>query len=107
MRKLSRIWPDSSRVGLSTSTRQVLRPGCRRIGREMMENRQREGGGFSRPGLGNSDHVAAGHDDRNGLHLDRGRCEVFFLCECTRDWVVEIEVLKGGQRRSFPVCAAA
>src|SRR6516225_5456299 len=29
VRKLSRIWPDNSRVGLSTSTRQLLRTGGR------------------------------------------------------------------------------
>ena len=48
-----------------------LAPRLPGIGREMMENRQSEGGGFAGPGLGNSDHVAAGHDDRDGLHLDR------------------------------------
>src|SRR5215469_14843445 len=61
---------------------------------EAVQNRQCEGGGFASPSLGNSNHVAAQHDDRNRLRLDRCRNEVLFLSECAHDRVVKGEVMK-------------
>jgi len=72
-----------------------------------VQNRQCEGGGFASPSLGNSNHVAARHDDRNRLRLDRCRNDVLFLCECAHDRVVKGEVMKGGQWRNFLVFAFA
>ena len=52
------ICADSSRVGLSTSTRQVrFSSRCLAVG-EMMEDRQREGGGLAGAGLRDADDVA-------------------------------------------------
>ena len=68
-----------------------------RAGGEPMQDRQRECGGLAGPGLGDADHVAARHDGRNCLRLDRSRGEVLFLGECACDGVVKSEVVKGGQ----------
>jgi hypothetical protein len=70
-----------------------------------MQDRQREGRGLAGSGLGNADDVTARHQERNGLGLDRGWREVLFLGEGTCDWVVEIEVSKGGQMKKLSVCA--
>jgi len=64
---------------------------------EMMQDRQCESGGFAGSGLRNSDHVAARHDDRDGLLLDRGCGGVLFFCDCTRNRFVKAEAVKGGQ----------
>jgi len=64
-----------------------------RAGGETVQNRQCECSGFAGPSLGNSNHVAARHEGRNRLRLDRSRGEVFFLCECTRDCIVKSEVV--------------
>ena len=68
-----------------------------RLGGELMQDRQREGRGLAGSGLGDADDVAARHQERDGLGLDRGWREVFFLGEGTCDGVVEIEV---SERRS-------
>jgi len=47
-----------------------------RIGQQMIENRQGEGGGFAGAGLGDADEIAARHEVRNGLRLNRGRLDV-------------------------------
>jgi len=70
-----------------------------------MQDRERECGGFVRSGLGNADHIAVGHHRLYRLYLDRGRSEVFFFREGTRDCVVKSEVMKRGQRESFLLCA--
>ena len=59
-----------------------------------MQDRQRECRGLAGSGLGDANHVAARHDGRYGLHLDRGRSEVFFLGKRARDCVVKSEVVK-------------
>ena len=56
-----------------------------RQGGELMQDRQREGRGLAGAGLGNADHVAARHQERDGLGLDRGWREVLFLGEGTCD----------------------
>ena len=43
---------------------------------EPRQHRQHEAGGLAGAGLGDAEHVAAGHGDRNGLHLDGGRLGV-------------------------------
>ena len=96
--KLSRICPDNSRVGLSTSTRQALGCGLMRFSQHAMQDRQREGRGLAGACLGDADDVAAGESEGNGLGLDgRGR-EIIFFLERTRDWIGEAEILKGGQK---------
>jgi hypothetical protein len=72
-----------------------------------VQDGKREGGGLAGAGLGNPDHVAAGHDVRYRLRLDRGRSEVFFLSECACDRVVEREISKSSQWIGFLVCAVA
>ena len=64
------------------------------IGGEVMQDRQRERGSLAGAGLGNSDHIAARHHDRNGLRLDRGGGDVFFFGECAGDRFVECEVVQ-------------
>jgi hypothetical protein len=66
-----------------------------------MQDRQRNGGGFSSSGLRDTDHVTIGHDDWNRLRMDRGRGQVFFLCECAQNSIVKSEVGEGGQRDDF------
>jgi hypothetical protein len=39
--------------------------------------------------------------------LDRSWSEVFFLYDCANDRVVQCEVMKGGHRIDFLVCAFA
>ena len=73
-----------------------------RAGGKLLQDRQREGGGFAGAGLGDPDHVAARHDDRDGLYLDRGRNGVFFFGDCSRNRVVEAEAVEGGQIKGFP-----
>ena len=41
-----------------------------RIGEQLIENRQGEGGGFAGAGLGDPDEIAASHEVRNGLRLN-------------------------------------
>ncbi len=67
------------------------------IAGETMQDRHRECGGLAGAGLRNSDHVAARHDDRYGLFLDRGWGRVFFFCESTRHRIVKMKVVKIGQ----------
>ena len=52
-----------------------------RLGGKLMQDRQREGRGLAGSGLGNADDVAARHQEWDGLGLDRGWREVFFLGE--------------------------
>src|SRR5215469_5189945 len=61
---------------------------------ETVQDRKCEGGSFAGPSLGNSNDVAARHDARNCLRLDRGRSVVLFLCECAYDRAVKCEVMK-------------
>ena len=68
-----------------------------RAGGETVQDRQCECRRFAGSGLGNSDYVAARHDGRNRLRLDRSRSQVFFLGECAFNRVGEREVVKGGQ----------
>ena len=95
------IWPDSSRVGLSTSTRQRFALGSPALGVKVMKDRQREGGGLAGAGLRDADDVAARQDDRNGLRLDRRRRVVFLFGQRTQDGFGEAEVVKCGQCKIF------
>jgi len=47
-----------------------------RVGEEMVEDRQREGGGLAGSGLGDADEVAPGHQRGNRLRLDRRRLAI-------------------------------
>ena len=72
-RKLSAIWLASSRVG---DEHQHAAAAARRrpaVGGQAVQDRQGEGGGLAGAGLGDAQQVAAGHDARDGLRLDRGR----------------------------------
>jgi hypothetical protein len=71
---------------------------CRpRIGGEIVQQRQREGGRLAGSGLRNSDHVAARHDDRDRLLLDRSSGGVVFFRDCTCNRFVKAEAMKRGQ----------
>ena len=98
------ICPESSRVGLSTSTRQVF--GCRAdaVGGEVVEDRQREGRGLAGAGLRDADDVALGEQQRDGLVLDRSGSDVFLFSEGAKDRLCEAEVVKRGQFKVF-LCA--
>ena len=101
MRKLSRIWPESSRVGLSTSTRQLLGCGRTRLAGEAVEDRQREGRGLAGAGLRDADEVAPCEQERDGLGLDRGGGDVALFGEGAEDRLCEAEFVKGVQLQSF------
>ena len=64
---------------------------------EMMEDRQREGGGLAGSGLCDADDVARGQHLRNGLGLDRRRVGVLFLYESAGDGLGKAELKKGAQ----------
>ena len=68
-----------------------------RVRGEVMQDRERERGGFAGSGLGDADHVAMRHDDRDRLLLDRGWGVVLFFCDCTRNRFVKAEAVKRGQ----------
>src|ERR1700686_3187516 len=72
-----------------------------RRGGKLMQDRQREGRGLAGAGLGDADNVAARHQERDGLGLDRGWREVLFLGGGTGNGVVEFEVGKGGQMKEL------
>jgi len=59
-----------------------------------MQDRQRERRGLAGSGLGDPDQIAARHDRRYGLYLDRRRSEVFLLRYRSRDGVVKSKVVK-------------
>jgi len=69
-----------------------------------MQDRERECGGFAGTGLCDADHVAARHDRRYRLRLDRRRSLVFFLREGAQKRFVEF---KGGEGAvKFAVCVS-
>ncbi len=77
--RLSRIWPESSRVGERISTRQERGSMRRGVAREVVKDGKAEGGGLAGARLGDADEILAGKDGRNGLCLDgRGRHVLFF-----------------------------
>ena len=57
-------------------------------------DRQREGRGLASSGLCNADDIAALHGDWNGLILDRGGGDVFFIHESAVDRLYEAEIVK-------------
>src|SRR5580704_16566015 len=72
-----------------------------RVRDELVQDRQSKGGGFSGAGLGDADHVATRHGDRDRLQLDwSGNC-VVFVCDRTDDRFVKAEAFEGGQLISF------
>jgi hypothetical protein len=72
------------------------------VGCKSMQDRQRERGGFAGAGLCDADQVAARHDFRYRLRLDRRRSLVFFLRESAQKRFVEFEVGEGAVK--FEVC---
>jgi hypothetical protein len=46
-----------------------------------LQQGKREAGGFSRPGLGGAEKVAAGEDYGDGLQLDGGRGGIALVCD--------------------------
>ena len=78
-----------------------------RIGEEVMQDRQREGGGLAGSGLRDADDVAAGQGDRNGLGLDGGGGDVFLFGKRTQDRFGEAEVIKRRQWIFFLWCERA
>ena len=75
------------------------------VGREVVEDRQREGRGLAGAGLGDADDIALGEQQRNGLGLDRGGGDVFFFGEGAKDRLCEAEIVKRVQFTVF-LCAA-
>ena len=93
----SRIWPESSRVGLSTSTRQVLRSG----GRGAANRRCRIGSAKAAvlPVPVCAMPMTSRPDNATGMvcDLNWSRRDIFFFDQRTRDRFGEAEVLKRGQ----------
>ncbi len=75
--------------------------------REMIEDRQREGGGLAGSGLRDADDVARGEHLRNGLGLDRGGGGVVLVDERAGDGFGKAELEKGVQCGIFHVAKPA
>jgi len=67
------------------------------LGRQMLQHREREGGGLARAGPGDAQEVAALQQGWNGARLDRGWRGVSLGCERTKEWLGEAEF---GERRA-------
>ena len=77
----------------------ALRPAA--VADQVIENRQRERSRFSGAGLGDTDHVAPGERERNGLGLDGSGSDVVFIAQGAGDRLSEAELGKSGQNVSF------
>ena len=64
------------------------------IGRQAMDDGQRERGGLAGAGLGDAEEVAPGQRDRDGLRLDGGRRLVAFALQRLQDRRSEAEIGK-------------
>ena len=62
-----------------------------RLGDEMIEDRECEGGGLAGAGLSDADEVAAGEDGGDGGALDRGGGDVLLVGKGASDGCSEIE----------------
>ena len=93
----SSIWIASSRVGVRIEhpRRARLRTGAGRV--QPLQQRQREGGGLARAGLGDAEQVAALEQLRDGGDLDRRGAVVALLGECAQERRGQPEVGKGWQ----------
>ena len=67
------------------------------IGRETMENRQRESRGLAGAGLRNADDILPAHRDRQRLALDWGGNNVFLVRKRASYWFGKAEVMKRTQ----------
>ena len=65
-----------------------------RLGREQLEDRQREGRRLARPGLGAAQQVAAFECGRDGLLLDRSGGRVAFFGHGTLEWFYQVQFLE-------------
>ena len=74
---------------------------------EVIEDRQREGGGLAGSGLRDADDVAALHHLRDGLRLDRRGGGVLFVSEGLGDRLGEAEIEKSSQLQIFRVAISA
>ena len=74
---------------------------------EVIEDRQREGGGLAGSGLRDADDVAALHHLRDGLCLDRRGSGVLLVGEGFGDWLGEAEVEKSSQLQIFRMAISA
>ena len=68
-----------------------------RVRGQVMQDRKREGRGFSSSCLGNANHIATRHDDRDCFLLDGCWGGVFFFRNCTRNSVMKAEAIKRSQ----------
>ena len=71
------------------------------VGGEAVQDRQGEGGGLTGAGLGDAQQVAAFHDARNRLGLDRGRGGVAFGVQGFEKRLAQAEVVKLSQGVAF------
>ena len=74
---------------------------AKRVRRQPIEDRERESGGLAGAGLRDADDIAAGHDERDGLGLDRGGGYVLLFGEGTANGFGKAEFSKSGQRTNF------
>ncbi len=68
---------------------------------QAMQDRQGEGGGLAGAGLGDAQQVAAAHDQRDGLRLDRGRGGVALVGQRLQKGFGEAEIGELSQVRCF------
>ena len=69
--------------------------------RKPIEDGQREGCGLAGAGLGNTNKVATGQENGNGLRLNWRRRDVFLLDERAVNLLGEAKFTKCGQRKHF------
>jgi hypothetical protein len=71
------------------------------IGREVVQDGEREGRGLTSSCLGDPDHVSSQQSNGNGSELDWCRSEVFLFGQGTNDRFGQAEITEGGQYKIF------
>src|SRR3954466_14976668 len=63
-----------------------------RLGREVVQDREREGRRLAGAGLRDAAQITPGHDDRDSLRLDRGRARIAFRDNRLQDRLSQSEI---------------
>ena len=67
------------------------------IAQQAFKNRQRKGRRLSGAGLRNAEQIAARHQRRDRLRLDRRRRRIAFGLQRAKQFLIEVQVIKSGQ----------
>ena len=66
---------------------------------DLVQDRQDEGAGLARAGLGQADGVASGHNLRDQFRLNRGWLAVTRAFNTAQDGAIQFKALEGRQRQ--------